>query len=74
MLELTHEKSDWRFQTDFPVADSLNDVTRELKHALVVEALRRSGGSRLGAARLLKISRNSLSHYLKALDIEADQE
>jgi PAS domain S-box-containing protein len=73
-LELSHENVDWRFQTTFPQDRSLNDLTREFKHALLVEALRRSGGSRLGAARLLKISRNSMNHYLKTLDIQADLE
>lgn len=74
MLELAPQETEWRFETGFPGDGSLNEVTRNLKHALVVEALRRSEGGRLGAARLLGISRNSLNHYLKSLDIEAAPE
>ncbi len=69
-LGLGHTEKIWTFATDFPEDRSLNDVSRELKRSLVLEALRRSGGNRVGAARLLGISRNSLNHYLKTLGIE----
>ncbi len=69
-LGLEPEMPEWVYTTNFPENRSLNDVTRDLKRAMVVEALRRSSNSRLGAAALLGISRNSLNHYLKSLDIE----
>lgn len=69
-LGLEPEVQEWAYTTGFPDSRSLNDVTRDLKRAMVVEALRRSGGSRMGAAALLGISRNSLNHYLKSLEIE----
>ena len=65
-----HDKgssSDWSFATSFPTDQSLNEITHDLKRSLVNEALRRSKGSRQGAARLLGISRYSLKHYMKAL-------
>jgi PAS domain S-box-containing protein len=69
-LGLEPEMPEWVYTTNFPENRSLNEVTRDLKRAMVVEALRRSNNSRLGAAALLGISRNSLNHYLKSLDIE----
>ncbi len=55
------------FSVGFPSDQSLNEITRELKRFFINAALRRSGGSRQGAARLLGISRYSLKHYMKAL-------
>ncbi len=63
-------RTDWSFTISFPSDRSLNDVTKEVKSSLVNEALRRSGGSRQGAARLLGISRYSLKHYMKSLDLD----
>ncbi len=68
-LGLDQARTEWSFSTEFPKSRSLNDVTKELKRALVSEALRRCGGSPTGAADLLGISRNSLNHYLKSLGI-----
>jgi two-component system, NtrC family, response regulator AtoC len=68
-LGLGKVSQDWSYTVSFPSDRSLNDVTREMKTNLVNEALRRSGGSRQGAARLLGISRYSLKHYMNALDI-----
>jgi two-component system response regulator AtoC len=61
--------SDWNFTTQFPHGLSLNEVTRALKRSLIMEALRRSSGSRQDAAAMLEISRYSLKHYMKSLDI-----
>ncbi|WP_157212220.1 sigma 54-interacting transcriptional regulator [Desulfomonile tiedjei] len=55
------------FSISFPTDRSLNEMTQELKRFMVNEALRRSGGSRQGAATLLGISRHSLKHYMKTL-------
>jgi DNA-binding NtrC family response regulator len=59
---------------NFPHDRTLNDITREVKSALVNEALRRSNGSRQGAARLLGISRYSLKHYMNSLDLDWDED
>ncbi|MGO9572617.1 MAG: sigma 54-interacting transcriptional regulator [Desulfomonilaceae bacterium] len=63
---------DWSLTVCFPTEESLNDITHHVKRSLVNEALRRSGGSRQGAARLLGISRYSLKHYMKSLGLEWD--
>ena len=55
------------FSVGFPSDQSLNEITMELKRFFINAALRRSGGSRQGAARLLGISRYSLKHYIKTL-------
>jgi PAS domain S-box-containing protein len=56
------------FCVSFPNDSSLNEMAQELKRFMINEALRRSGGSKVGAAKLLGISRDSLKHYMKALN------
>lgn len=56
----------------FPSEKSVNELTQDVKKFLVHEALRYSGGSRQGAAKLLKISRYSLKHYMKSLGLDYD--
>ncbi|MEW6111228.1 MAG: sigma 54-interacting transcriptional regulator [Thermodesulfobacteriota bacterium] len=68
-LGLGEAEQAWKFSAEFPEGRSLNDVTADLKRALVIEALRRTGGNRVAAAALLDISRNSLNHYIRALEI-----
>ncbi|MBM4329206.1 MAG: PAS domain S-box protein [Deltaproteobacteria bacterium] len=68
-LGLSEPDQAWKFTAAFPEGRSLNDVTADLKRALVVEALHRTGGNRVAAAALLDISRNSLNHYIRALGI-----
>ncbi len=63
---------DWSLTVCFPTEESLNDITHHVKRSLVNEALRRSGGSRQGASRLLGISRYSLKHYMKSLGLSWD--
>jgi PAS domain S-box-containing protein len=58
------------FSIAFPADRSLNEMTQELKRFMVNEALRRSGGSRQGASKLLGISRHSLKHYMKTLSYD----
>jgi PAS domain S-box-containing protein len=60
------------FGVSFPSHRSLNEITQDLKRFLVNEALRRSGGSRQGAAALLGISRYSLKHYMKTLGFDEE--
>ena len=62
------------FSTEFPEKRSLNEVTRELKRALIEEALVRTGGNKVAAAQLLGISRNSLNHYLSSLSVEMESQ
>jgi PAS domain S-box-containing protein len=64
-------EEEWSFSlSGFPTDRDLNTVTKELKRSLVAEALRRSEGSRKGAAAMLRISRNSLLHYMKTLGVQ----
>jgi two-component system response regulator AtoC len=60
------------FSVVFPNDQSLNEITRELKRSFVNAALRRSGGRKQDAARLLGISRDSLKHYVKTLGYERE--
>ena len=48
----------------------------ELERALLVQALRKSGGSQTGAARLLGLSRDTLRYRLEkfAIDVAATRE
>ncbi|MFH1113826.1 MAG: sigma 54-interacting transcriptional regulator [Pseudomonadota bacterium] len=69
-LGLEEAHTEWSYVTEFPHHRTLNDVTKELKRALVSEALRRCGDSPTRAADLLGISRNSLNHYLKSLGLK----
>lgn len=61
----------WSFTTHFPKERSLHDITKDLKRSLVLEALRRSGGNRQVAARLLGISRHALAYQMKSIGLEA---
>ncbi|MBI5252118.1 MAG: sigma-54-dependent Fis family transcriptional regulator [Desulfomonile tiedjei] len=67
-------QEDWSYVVNFPVRKSIHDVTREVKKSLVFEALRRSGGSKQGAARLLGISRHAFAHQMKAIGLTDDEE
>ncbi|MBM3301708.1 MAG: sigma 54-interacting transcriptional regulator, partial [Deltaproteobacteria bacterium] len=62
--------SEWSFKVTFPEQHSVNDVTDEVKRALISEALRRSEGSRQRAADLLGISRFSLFRMMKTLGMD----
>lgn len=59
----------WSISVGFPENQSINDVTMTVKRLLVIEALRRSGGSRKRAADLLGISADSLKHYIQIFDL-----
>jgi len=59
----------WSVTIDFPENETINDVTMNVKRLLVVEALRRAGGSRKRAAELLGISADSLKHYMQIFDL-----
>ncbi len=69
--DLKETSGDWSYSICFPEKRSLNEVTQEVKRALIVEALRRSEGKRQTAARLLGMSRNAFFHHMKALGVDA---
>ena len=56
--------------TEISLVDEKENAKRKLERDAVREALRRSGGNRTEAARILKISRSSLYNRLRELDIE----
>lgn len=62
----------WSFSTTFTEGRPLNEVAAELKRSYILEALKRAGGRRQEAARMLGISRYSLKHYMKTLEIPED--
>ncbi len=70
-IGLKKKTGDWSFTVTFPSDQTLNDLTRDMKRSVITEALRLSEGRRKEAAEMLGISRNSLLHYMKTLDIEA---
>jgi PAS domain S-box-containing protein len=55
------------FKVSFPSDRSVNEMTQDLKRFFINAALRQSCGRKQAAARLLKISRDSLKHYMKKL-------
>ncbi len=68
-LSLEGHHENWTYTVRFPVEKTIHDVTKEVKRSLVQEALRRSGGSKQGAASLLGISRHAFSHQIKTIDM-----
>ena len=64
---------EWVFKTNFPPGQTLRDLYDKLTHALCLEALRRSGGNRREAARILGISRDSLYRYIDRFGIRSDK-
>ena len=70
---LTASAQAWSITPTFPVAGrTLHDVTDEVIESLCREALRRAGGNRRRAARILGISRDSLYRYLKRFGLERE--
>ena len=63
-LESQHET--WSYTVNFPKTRSIHDVTKDMKRSLVLEALRRAGGSKQRAAQLLRISRHALAYQMKS--------
>jgi len=70
---LTASAQAWSITSTFPLAGrTLHDVTDEVIESLCREALRRAGGNRRSAARILGISRDSLYRYLKRFGLESE--
>jgi len=59
------DEAAWAYRVPFPSSANLDDVTGQVSAAFCAEALRRSGGSKAEAARLLGISRYRLNKHLK---------
>lgn len=59
----------WSVTLGFPENETINEVTMKLKRELVIEALRRTGGSRKRASELLGISPDSLKHYMQVFGL-----
>jgi PAS domain S-box-containing protein len=71
-LEVDFENGDsgnWSYLVRFPEGESFMELTRKIKYSVVHEALRRSAGSRQGAAKLLGISRHALFRLMKNLGL-----
>ncbi len=65
---------DWCHRSTFPAhGRTLHDVTDEVIRSLCLEALRRCGGNRRGAARTLGIARDSLYRYMKRLGVASEK-
>lgn len=56
--------ADWTWKIDFPPNAPLPDLIKNMREELVEEALRRTGGHKQDAAKLLGISRYTLHRYL----------
>lgn len=68
------QTDDWSFTSSFPAEGAaLRSVTETLAKAVCTEALRRSGGCKRAAARMLGISRDSLYRYMAKFTQEADR-
>lgn len=73
-----HLTRDWKLgalpsENVIPVSDSqnLDHRLRELERAMIIEALTRSDGVQVKAAKILGIKERSLWHRIKKLDIDA---
>jgi PAS domain S-box-containing protein len=63
----SEEDEEHIFNAAFPVAESYNDLVDRLKRTLLNEALRRCGGKKAKAARILGMTRDALNRQLKTL-------
>jgi DNA-binding NtrC family response regulator len=67
------DQENWTYMVNFPQTKSIHDITRDLKRALILEALRRSRGNKQEAARSLGVSRHAFAHQMKASGLDEDQ-
>jgi PAS domain S-box-containing protein len=72
-LGLNRKNGERAFTTHFPSRQSLNELLDDLKHSLIEDALRRTGGRRKEAADLLGVTRNSLKHHMRGKSYRADR-
>ncbi len=60
-------KTDWRWIATFPPAKSLTEMAADFKKSIIEQALETANGRKTQAARLLKVSRDSLKRQMKTL-------
>jgi DNA-binding NtrC family response regulator len=72
-LGASGDQENWTYMVNFPQTKSIHDITRDLKRALILEALRRSRGNKQEAARSLGVSRHAFAHQMKASGLDEDQ-
>lgn len=65
--------NDWIWTATFPLAKSLTDMATDLKRSLIEQALEKCHGKKSEAARLLKISRDSLKRQMRTLGFYSPQ-
>ncbi len=61
------EAPDWQWATSFPPEEPLNDLIKDLKRALIRQALEHADGKRNRAAQLLGITRDALKRQMTTL-------
>ncbi|MBM3298797.1 MAG: sigma-54-dependent Fis family transcriptional regulator [Deltaproteobacteria bacterium] len=64
----------WTWSVKFPPEKQLEDLAKDMKRAVIEQALRRSEGNKTKAARLLGISRDALNKQIKTLGIPSVRE
>ena len=70
LSSLSPVSKDWSYLVRFPSDRTLHDIVDAVTQSLLMEALRRSGGSRKEAAQSLGISIRSVFRYLKRFGLE----
>ena len=63
----------WVWTTEFPQDRSYEDIVADLKRSLIEEALRRTKGKVIPAARMLRTTRDVLNKQFKTLKIDHRQ-
>jgi transcriptional regulator with PAS, ATPase and Fis domain len=63
---------EWAQDLPFPSHWSLRQVTDQITKSMCVEALRRTGGNKKEAAKILRISRDALYRYIRRFNINPD--
>jgi PAS domain S-box-containing protein len=61
------DATEWYWTVGFPPPESINEAVNNMRRRMIAEALRRSGGNKQEAARLLGISRFSLRRQMQTL-------
>jgi DNA-binding NtrC family response regulator len=69
-LGLEPQQENWSYTVNFPQTRNIHEVTKDMKRSLVLEALRRAGGSKQRAAQLLGISRHALAYQMKSVGLD----
>lgn len=56
----------WTHTVYFPDGKSMNDIIKDVRRSILVEALRRTGNNQKAAAKLIGVSYVSMRHYLRS--------